>query len=109
MDKTRMRLRGHVLMATAATMQDAFEFVLSEDFDQFQVTTNEDGEVVLCVPLCQYDRERYTWLYHRMKALDNPEPPKGGPKPPKGPTPPEGGSPAAGVVVAATEVLAIAA
>lgn len=109
LDKSRFRLKGHTLMAVAPNIGAAFDFVTSEGFDQFQMH-KDNGEIRIGVPLCQEDRDRYTWLYHRMKALDKPEPPKNGPKPPKGPTPPQGGSPAAGQTpVEATEVFAVAA
>lgn len=105
LDRTRMRLKGHTLMAVAPNMSTAFGFVVAEGFDQFQVHTDENGEVRIGVPLKALDRDRYTWLYHRMKTLEKPEGPKGGPKPPKGPTPPQGGSPAAGQTPVETEVL----
>lgn len=110
LDKSRFRLKGHMLMAVAPNMSAAFGFLVAEGFDQFQVHTDPTGEVRIGVPLKTLDRDRYKWLYHRMAALDKPEPPKGGPTPPKGSPPPQGGSPAAGQTpVEATEVLAIAA
>ena len=109
LDKTRFRLKGHTLMAVAPNIGAVFDFVTSEGFTQFGVH-EDNGEIRIGVPLSKEDRDRYTWLYHRMKALDKPEPPKDGPKPPKGPTPPEGGSPAAGQTPAKeTEVFAVAA
>lgn len=111
LDKSRFRLKGHTLMAVAPNIGAAFDFVTSEGFDQFGMHKDiNTGEIRIGVPLPIEVREKYTWLYHRMKALDKPEPPKGGPKPPKGPTPPQGGSPVAGQTpVEATEVFAVAA
>lgn len=111
LDQSRFRLKCHTLMAVAPNIGAAFDFVTSEGFDQFSMHKDiATGEVRIGVPLSQEDRDRYTWLYHRMKALDKPEPPKNGPKPPKGPTPPQGGSPAAGQTPAKeTEVFAVAA
>lgn len=111
LDRMRFRLKGHTLMAVAPDMAAAFVFVCDEKFDQFQIHIDvKTGEVRIGAPLPVEMREKYTWLYHRMKALENPEPPKSGPKPPKGPTPPQGGSPAAGQTpVKATEVFAVAA
>lgn len=111
LDISRFRLKGHTLMAVAPNIGAAFDFVTSEGFDQFSMHKEPNStEVRIGVPLPIEMRDKYTWLYHRMKALDKPEPPKGGPKPPKGPTPPQGGSPAAGQTpVEATEVFAVAA
>lgn len=111
LDKSRFRLKGHTLMVVAPTMLEALTFVCEEGFGQFSVHSEPNStEVRVGIPLPPRDRDRYTWLYHRMKALDKPEPPKGGPTPPKGSPPPQGGSPAAGQTpVEATEVLAIAA
>lgn len=110
-DTTKMRLQGHVLIAQAKTPWLACDWALSQKFTQFSLVILKDSTVEISVPLDKVERDRYTWLYHKMEGLRNqdPEPPKGGPKPPKGPTPPSGGSPAAGKTVAATEVNAIAA
>jgi hypothetical protein len=108
LDKMRFRLRGHTLMAVAPNIGAAFDFVTSEGFDQFGMHKDVNtGEIRIGAPLPVEMREKYTWLYHRMKALEKPEPqpPKGGPKPPKGPTPPVGGTPAAGQTPVETEVL----
>lgn len=110
LDKMRFRLKGHTLMAVAPDMAAAFVFVCDEKFEQFQIHIDGKGEVRIGAPLPVEMREKYTWLYHRMKALESTESPKDGPKPPKGPTPPQGGSPAAGQTpVEATEVFAVAA
>lgn len=75
LDTTRFRLKSNVLMAVAPSMAEALRWALSEKFEQFSIHTDNSNEVRIGVPLDKTLRNKYKWLYHRMKGLENPEPP----------------------------------
>lgn len=76
-DQSRFRLKNDVLMAVAPSMPEMLRWALAQGFEQFSVHTDpKTGEVRIGAPLNQEQRDGYKWLYHRMKGLDKPDPPK---------------------------------
>jgi hypothetical protein len=78
-DRNKMTLRHYVLIVESAYLVELMDFARESAFENFSVSKAE-GIWYLSHPLTEKERIEYKWLFHKMKAMeepeDEPEPPR---------------------------------